>query len=108
MRTTDEVYHSELEGIRPRQKSYYHALSSCPVGRHIPDELRKAGRGGRQDMCPACAARLRPTTFMDTRLVSIPPVRGSSRFSQRQSSDVWTWQRRGGWATAYGDRVSRR
>jgi hypothetical protein len=47
----DELYYSEIDGV-------YHVLPGCPTGRQIPAELRRRGRGGRLDMCPACKARV--------------------------------------------------
>jgi hypothetical protein len=50
METQDEPYYLEIDSV-------YHVLTSCPLGRRIPAELRRPGHGGRE-LCPACEARL--------------------------------------------------
>lgn len=85
MPVMEETYYSDLESLGPAGRPSYHALSRCPVGRRIPDELRIPGPGMGRDMCPACEARLNaiaipylpPEPFL-------PPLgSGSSRRSPR-------------------------
>jgi hypothetical protein len=64
MEMWDEEYHTELETIGPL-RTVYHALPHCPVGRRIPAELRRNGRGDQVEICPACEARLNARRWLD-------------------------------------------
>lgn len=51
METLDAPYYADIETV-------YHVLADCPLGRRIPAELRRAGTGGRMNLCSACEVRI--------------------------------------------------
>jgi hypothetical protein len=84
-----EEYYTELETIGPL-RTVYHAVPHCPIGRRIPVELRRNGRGDQLEICPACEARLNARRWNPRSQVGLeashhPPMRYRPRAGRTEA-----------------------